>query len=888
MEEFSIENVLKAVQAMYSGSAQANYKEIDNWLKNYQKSSAAWGLVSSIFSTEGLNEYVYIFNAQTLKTKLMYDFEELKGVDSLGFKNNILNLALKFADQDKVMRQLAQCIGILALHLSDLWGDQMLNEISNVLSGKIPLLLEVFKSIAEEIENQTIVVDSDKVKLLKIVLEKQASDIIRFLENCSSEYYFTILEVFLAWVQFGINEDVAKTLPQSRLLLLSFEAIKIPERFDTACGVLCELINLTENYEKFGSTVQILVTFLLSLKEEARKVMDDEVLIDGYIKLYTTLGNVHLMRIIEENSREVLEFLADLFAAKTSEGIYQLSQFWHRFCRVIRRKDEGEKARYMDLCAFLMRKLLPICLKHYQLTFEELRSGIEKDTEEIRYNVSVVIQDIIDVLSQATVLGMFESHLAQILNQSGNVNEYDKYSQIEAIAGCIISMAEISKHSELNNIYLQLSREIWPIPQVNSTICKIFASIIFGLPSASLTIIINYLVNCLKTQVPSKDVAAAIKNICIVNPQELLTHLPALLQLHSSSLTLPSDAQELILEGIANVLWRAPLESRAIFELCSVYAKNLGGDITEDELLFSCDKIALILKNSSEKEIDIMSVYYLFKEIWPGLKILVAKYEHNDNAVECICRIVKHAMKKLQLAFGEFLADFLSIISHQFVQYKHSSYLYMAEQLVKIFGNSNIYEEMLIGLFNTLTTVGLAELNSVQALGEKPEMTEDFFGMATRYLHYCPEQTLKSTNFERILILGKNGIGLQHVEAAKCLYGFLECTFDFCNKESLSCNMYAHEKLLQHYRDVLINLVAAVVSVVPGSIYEFIEEICYKILIIDEGSQWLGLALVNVPHDCLTEIEKIKFIQQSQSATNIHNWLERLYKRSKRRAMRLR
>jgi hypothetical protein len=94
--------------------------------------------------------------------------------------------------------------------------------------------------------------------------------------------------------------------------------------------------------------------------------------------------------------------------------------------------------------------------------------------------------------------------------------------------------------------------------------------------------------------------------------------------------------------------------------------------------------------------------------------------------------------------------------------------------------------------------------------------------------------------------------------------------------------------LLGHFKDILIALVSVIVNVVSGRIFDFVEELCFKILIIDQGADWLGLALTQVPHDCLTEAEKLKFIQECKSASNIHGWLDWLHKRSKRRAMRLR
>ena len=50
----------------------------------------------------------------------MFDFEELKGIDPLSFKNNVLSLCQQFAERDTVMRQLAQCVGILAIHLKEI------------------------------------------------------------------------------------------------------------------------------------------------------------------------------------------------------------------------------------------------------------------------------------------------------------------------------------------------------------------------------------------------------------------------------------------------------------------------------------------------------------------------------------------------------------------------------------------------------------------------------------------------------------------------------------------------------------------------------------------------------------------------------------------------
>lgn len=74
-------------------------------------------MIGQLLLLPSLSEPAYIFSAQTLKTKLLFDFEELKNIDLIAFKSNLLHLCIIFADQPRVMRQLAQSVGILALHL---------------------------------------------------------------------------------------------------------------------------------------------------------------------------------------------------------------------------------------------------------------------------------------------------------------------------------------------------------------------------------------------------------------------------------------------------------------------------------------------------------------------------------------------------------------------------------------------------------------------------------------------------------------------------------------------------------------------------------------------------------------------------------------------------
>lgn len=258
---------------------------------------------------------------------------------------------------------------------------------------------------------------------------------------------------------------------------------------------------------------------------------------------------------------------------------------------------------------------------------------------------------------------------------------------------------------------------------------------------------------------------------------------------------------------------------------------------TEEILDENCDKLAVILKATASSEVDRQGVYIFFKEMWPVLKRLIEVFQNNPDAIERICRIIKHSMKKLSENFGEFLSEFLPIISNLFQTYGHSSYLYMTENLVRIFGKSQEYASLMSQLFTTLSQSAIVRLNSFEAMYNNPELTEDFFGMVLRYLNYCTHSTVNSPCFDGIINVAKLGIGLQQGDAAKCLYGFLEVLADFADETHYKYVPQVEEICLLHYREILRKLITAIIQVMPGAIFECISDLCYRILTIFESSE---------------------------------------------------
>ena len=79
---------------------------------------------------------------------------------------------------------------------------------------------------------------------------------------------------------------------------------------------------------------------------------------------------------------------------------------------------------------------------------------------------------------------------------------------------------------------------------------------------------------------------------------------------------------------------------------------------------------------------------------------ILREYEESYNVIEEVGRVAKHAMRKLEGDFEEFLGDLVVIISHSFTRYHHSTYLYLAETIIRTFAlstpNTNNWMENLL------------------------------------------------------------------------------------------------------------------------------------------------------------------------------------------------
>lgn len=75
--------------------------------------------------------------------------------------------------------------------------------------------------------------------------------------------------------------------------------------------------------------------------------------------------------------------------------------------------------------------------------------------------------------------------------------------------------------------------------------------------------------------------------------------------------------------------------------------------------------------------------------------------------------------------------------------------------------------------------------NYVDDPDEDPDLIEDFFGMLTRYIRYFPAAVVESRTLLYNLKFAGMVIGMNQIDAAKCVISFIEMLFKCCSPQHL-------------------------------------------------------------------------------------------------------
>ena len=144
------------------GTTPAQIEGAAAWLEDFQGTREAWTVSDSLLSqpvhaTIGAGPHV--FAAQTMRTKIQFDWGELPPESHAGLRSSLIAHLVRFGNGPQpVLTQLCLSIGALALHM-EAWqtvvGDLVsaLTQPPENAAAKLPCLLELLTVLPEEALN---------------------------------------------------------------------------------------------------------------------------------------------------------------------------------------------------------------------------------------------------------------------------------------------------------------------------------------------------------------------------------------------------------------------------------------------------------------------------------------------------------------------------------------------------------------------------------------------------------------------------------------------------------------------------------------------------------------------------------------------------------------
>jgi hypothetical protein len=260
--------------------------------------------------------------------------------------------------------------------------------------------------------------------------------------------------------------------------------------------------------------------------------------------------------------------------------------------------------------------------------------------------------------------------------------------------------------------------------------------------------------------------------------------------------------------------------------------------------------------------------------------------------IEQCTQLIKHFMRGMGSDFIPVLEDYMKTILEGYKTIPIPSYIYAFEIIASAF-NDDTTRPLIKLIFKEIVKLTLENYLVTDEDFDNVQLTEDFFGLFYRLLKVNPFIVFDSELFDDIVVFCIKKMDISHIDTCKNILYFLEKLVNF--QELSKMRNVDQELLTVYYSKVKINInnfgellvskiISFTVSVPPSMIYEHVKELIFSLAknYPNECATWFDRQLkTSVPHDCLTNSEKEKIIQNmlNYSESNLDDLLDIFYRR---------
>lgn len=777
--------VYQIIHELYGGSGQ-NRESVDRWLQEFQKSPYSWKISDELLYSKRSVESIS-FASQTIRTKILKDFNELPAESHQQLKESIIQHVLKM-DNTVALKQLCLALADLVLQMPQT-NDYLLALLS-VLEQKQTVLLTLMTVIPEEYRNKNLRLGDRRRNQVYEEFEKSCPQILHLIQRMMEQYgsdsevRYKCYRSLEQWIVLG----AAPSTMLCRLPLLQppFTTLSdinaSPNEYEAATDLICTaLYTFSEDLGRYHEMVEFLKTnvYKISSIYKQAKQMEDIDKCHHLCRLFTELGEALLEMICNTPG----EGLGDLTTVNlVLDGLdhydwevsYVTFNFWYRLCETLQ-QNEINTEQFRPLLEKLLASLTTLCQNDM-----DSQEPPRDDFEDFRNRCGCVVRDIslllsgpecftimFNALQNEAAMGWdrTEAILWILSSIAPQVDRKQDCPAVPEVLNAVFSLpADTHPCLYLTSLKLIGDLQTWISHNKENWLEKSIQYLLSGL---------NIENNCKKDfQLVSSE---SLKRLCTSCRRELSKHLDGLLQAVDTILDkLIPNAAFKILTGLSFVISEVPIDvqEKCISTLVGRQATIVETCLVDEKILphLPLDRIATIFRYLKAPEGKLPHTNTV-EEMLPILDKSLDRWQSDYRIVERICKCLRFIIRFLSRNSGPILQIMAERIVAVYSNHRHSCFLYLTSVLVDEIGDN--YSLDLQNLFRMLAEPTLDLLNQHDGLRQNPDTVDDWCRLAARMGQKTCDHFYTQEIFPTVFESAIAATRLDHRDASASVYKFL-------------------------------------------------------------------------------------------------------------------
>ncbi|ODQ81426.1 hypothetical protein BABINDRAFT_159722 [Babjeviella inositovora NRRL Y-12698] len=789
----TIQQVQQALAVM--SSTGADKPTANAYLENFQKSAEAWDVTHTILADAEFPLELKYFAAQTMRSKIIYDLNQVPATARDDLKNSVLQLMLAYdADSHKIIRtQLCISLANLAIQMLD-WANPTADIVTFFCARDDAraraTLLEFLRVLPEEMcdVKKTPLTDDEFAMRATQLLTANADAVIGLLSGLAADptpaFVALLLDCLNSWLK---EVEVLTVLSNQPLTDVIFRSLAAPATFDASVECLVTVLRETRDMEiEDHHIVQSLLDQLLALKPFMDANLTDQETMAGLTRLFVEAGE-SWHPLIAANPTHFAPLVALILAccapAQDVDTVKVTFYFWYTLKQLLTVLKFAPARTvftpvYTQLIHYIIAHLrYPENVDDAEANACALDLFDDKEEEDkfkdFRYEMGDVLKDCCVVVGATNALQIPYQQITEILASSS--------ASWQSIEAPLFSMRAMAKEIPLKenkilpaimNLLVQLP-EHFKIRYATTLVLGRYTQWTAKHPEF-LEPQLNYIIAGFGDG--NKEVMTAASHALMYFCQDCSSLLVSFIeQLYTFYTNVQSQDNGLdlasvyeIVDGVAHILKVQPLASvydytrmfvqPTVDKLEALLTDSRGVDTVSTEIADQLESLAIFFDvlRPSAKDYDLLMsnneiypVAKLFGELWPLITRILAKYGHVMRVSERCLKVVKNALVNYNLMLQEVLPAVLGALVLGFAQTKFGCYLWVSGVVVREFADDGYDdttarsdERMKTAIYEFAATQ-IAQFFSfftsdVASPLDIPDIIDDFYRMMNDLLMFYP------------------------------------------------------------------------------------------------------------------------------------------------------